>query len=656
MLNYIAASAVLASWALFILWLIRKSEALGIGSLLSATHSPSIIPKYKELFESSKEAIFVVEVMRSGKFRFESLNPAAMQQIDQDGFGLEGRCLEELDKLPINRVLERILLDLSVALAQVISTGVAVRHEGPFNIAPAAISSIYELNLIPMADSRRISHVLCFARDITVHKNYENEVLLREKLEERLSCFDDCAQGLFYSYRHEPDGNSTMPFASGGICELFGLAPEDVEQSIAPLKLLIHPEDVGRVFDPIAQTASERFCISVEFRAQHPSKGEIWVKSHAMPITLQDGSLILQGFMHDITGRKKMDEAVRSNRQDMAEAQRIGQMGSWELALASGEMLWSDELFRIIEINPEVFGASRAALLKVVHPDDREMVMRIYSESLEKQIPSRMDYRLLLPDGRVKYVRERCEILHAVEGMAQHMHGTVQDITALKVIELQLHDTQDKLRELIISRELHREDERKRIAWEMHEELGQLLFAAKMRIGGMRTQLAKQVPELTDDGRAISTLIDQSIRMVHNMVSDLRPTVLLHGLVAALEWLVAESNKHPGMECEMRVVEEKLTCVSEELSTLVFRLAQEAIENAIRHTGVSKIVVSWESSQDGSYLIVEHNGINNSVDQDNDNAFKFFSMRERIFAFGGEMQVFSTLQRGMVIKASFPNR
>jgi PAS domain S-box-containing protein len=656
MLIYIAANAALASWTLFILWRIRKYEARGIGLFPNTKLNPSINWRYLELFESSKDAIFFVEVLKSGKFRFESLNPAAKQQIDPDGFGLEGRCFEELDKLTFNPACKRILLSLSEFLTQIIATGMPVQHEGPFSIALEANSSIYEFNLVPMADGGRVSHVLCFARDITVHKNYENELFLRAKLEERLSCFIDCVQGLFYSYRHGPDGNNTMPFASGGISELFGLQPEDVEQSIAPLKLLIHPDDVEGVFDPIEQTASDLFCISMEFRAQHPSRGEIWVKSRAMPITGPDGSFIWHGFMHDITERKKMDELMRRNRQSLAEAQRIGQMGSWELAISSGEMMWSDEIYRILEIPPGDSGTSRAAFLNVVHPDDRDMAMCAHSQSLEENIPFRIDYRLLFPDGRVKHVRESCEMLHTGESMVKHVHGTVQDITALKVIELQLHDTQDKLRELIISRELHREDERKRIAWEMHEELGQLLFAAKMRVGGMRTQIARQVPQLTDDGRAISTLIEQSIRMVHNIVSDLRPTVLLHGVVAALEWLVAESNKHPGMECELKIVDEESTYVSDELSTLVFRLAQEVIENAIRHDGVSNIVVSWISSREGNCLAVEHNGLDNSVDQGNDNTLKFFSMRERISAFGGEMQVFSTLQHGMVIKASFPNR
>jgi PAS domain S-box-containing protein len=650
-----AVYAVLALWALYVVWRTRRTVARGAGLLLDTNRGPTLSQRYQELFNNSSDAIFVVEVLNAGKFRFENLNPAAEQAIDPDGDGLNGRRFDELSKLTVNHARNRILLDLSVSLAQAVATGMPVLHEGAFSVALDAHSRVYEFNLVPMVDDSGISHVLCFARDITAHKRYESELLQRAKLEERLSGFTASAPGLFFSFRHGPDGNNSMPFASDGIRELFGLQPDDVGQSIAPLTLLIHPEDMGAVFDSIARSALDHSGLSMEFRIQHPFKGEIWIEFRAMPVPRQDGSIIWHGFMHDVTGRKKMEESLRNNRRSLAEAQRIGQMGSWELDLASGELEWSDEIYRILEIDPGAFGASHAIFLNAVHPDDRKLAMRAYTESLEDRISFGIDYRLLFPDGRIKYVRESGETYFAGDGMPWHVHGTVQDITALKVTELQLHDTQDKMRELIISRELLREDERKRIAWEMHEELGQLLFAAKMSIGGMCNRLGNQSPELAEDSLAAGALVEQSIRIVRNIVSELRPTVLLHGVVIALEWLVAEMNKHRGMECELKIEEEGVY-VSDELSTLIFRLAQETVEDASRHAGVSKIVVSWSSNEDRHRLVVEHNGTSNPVDLTGDKTLRLFSMHTRISAFGGEMQVFSSLQRGTVIEVTFPNK
>lgn len=759
---------------LFAAYLWRENKILSrhMARLTQEASTQESSRRYKEIFDNGSDAVFVVEVLHRGKFRFESLNQAAVLAICPQGTDLGDYRFDETAKFGNDAGLAFILAELAGQLRRCLATGLPAEYESAFRVsADGGGQKNYHIKLIPMADDGGISHILCFAQDITAHKLYELELLERIKLEERLSGFAASAPGFFYTYRHGMDGSNAMPFASAGIGDIFGLRPDDVAKSIGTMNLLIHLDDMSGVIGATAASAANLSPFAVEFRVHHPEKGELWVESRAMPVLEADGSIQWHGFMHDITGRKHADQelallncainlgdpvfmlgneriiyanqttcrmleykadeiigltvfdidpdiseeqiersrkmlaergshtfesrhksktgrifpvevsitlvpyegrefvlsvarditerkcmeaSLRQNQERLAEAQRIGQMGSWELNLASGVLIWSDEIYRIFEIDPALFGASCEAFLNAIHPDDRETVNNAYTESLEDCTPYCIDHRLLFADGRIKHVRECCETHYDDNGKPLYSRGTVQDITVLKETERQLKETQSKLRELVISRESLIEGERKRIAWEMHEELGQLLAAMNLRVYSMRSQLPG-IPLLDENSRIIVGLIDKSIKTVREIVSELRPTALLHGTVAALEWLVAEFNKHPDMVCKLELDEDG-TPVSDELTTLVFRIVQESLENIVRRTGVSSVSVSWASNRSGQCLAVRHDGKSFSSELTGDKSLSFFGMQERVSAFGGEMKIFDMLEHGTVIKVRFPVR
>ncbi|MHB1143782.1 MAG: bifunctional diguanylate cyclase/phosphodiesterase [Thiobacillus sp.] len=134
----------------------------------------------------------------------------------------------------------------------------------------------------------------------------------------------------------------------------------------------------------------------------------------------------------DVTEKKLAEAALRESALRLTEAQRIAQVGSWELDLASGRLNWSDEIFRLFEIDQAAFGASYETFLEAIHPEDRERVNRAYSDSLENRTPYEIVHRLRMPDGRIKWVSERCETHYDDQGKAVRSTGTVQDITARK--------------------------------------------------------------------------------------------------------------------------------------------------------------------------------------------------------------------------------
>jgi PAS domain S-box-containing protein len=133
---------------------------------------------------------------------------------------------------------------------------------------------------------------------------------------------------------------------------------------------------------------------------------------------------------------------VRHSEAKLREAQELAHIGSWELDLVHNRLDWSDEVYRIFEIAPADFRATNEAFLALVHPDDRERVTSAYTEAVRSHTPYEIEHRLLLPDGRVKFVQERCRTTYDAEGRALRSLGTVQDITARRQLEEQLRQSQ----------------------------------------------------------------------------------------------------------------------------------------------------------------------------------------------------------------------
>lgn len=139
--------------------------------------------------------------------------------------------------------------------------------------------------------------------------------------------------------------------------------------------------------------------------------------------------------LHDITERKKAEQALVAARDRLSDAQDMAHIGTWTLDLLTGELAWSDEIFRMFEIDPERVGASYEIFLNAIHPDDRDAVNQAYSDSLVNRTPYEISHRLLMPDGRIKWVHEKCMSDFDSAGKPLQSRGMVQDITKIKQTE-----------------------------------------------------------------------------------------------------------------------------------------------------------------------------------------------------------------------------
>ncbi len=156
-----------------------------------------------------------------------------------------------------------------------------------------------------------VEHVVMTVRDIGDRKAFEQALLDRVRLRDQLAKTAASVPGVIYSYRLRPDGSACMPYASPSVAGLSGFSPEQLARDAAPMLALIHPDDIARVRNSIAESVRTMLPWRDEFRYRHPAKGEVWIEGQSMPQREADGGILWHGYIQDATERKLGEEKLR---------------------------------------------------------------------------------------------------------------------------------------------------------------------------------------------------------------------------------------------------------------------------------------------------------------------------------------------------------
>ncbi len=231
----------------------------------------------------------------------------------------------------------------------------------------------------------------------------------------------------------------------------------------------------------------------------------------------------------------------------------------------------------------------------------------------------------------------------------------VLDITERKTAEKKLKSTNDELRSLSAHLQNVREEERMHIAREIHDELGQQLTGLKMDVSWLNSKLPQKNQLITDKVKEILELIDDTVNSVRRISTNLRPAILDDlGLIAALEWQSAEVEKRSNIEvefnCNLSEAEIPFTII-----TGLFRIFQEALTNAVRHSNAHKIESTLHIGESGIVLRVTDNGKGIEKNSGTRKSFGLLGIKERTFLLNGKVEINSVPGKGTTIEVYIPH-
>ncbi|MEB0230824.1 histidine kinase, partial [Undibacterium sp. 10I3] len=240
------------------------------------------------------------------------------------------------------------------------------------------------------------------------------------------------------------------------------------------------------------------------------------------------------------------------------------------------------------------------------------------------------------------------------EEQLQHAKQELEVRVAERTAELSA--ALNQLRQLSAHAHSVREEERKRIAREIHDELGSLLVALKFDVNWMARRVADR-EEVSRKCSVMNRLIESAVENVGRIITDLRPSILDHqGLIAALEWQVQEFAEATEMQCDSSIEATPDAATPEpNLATAVFRIFQEMLSNIARHAQASAVHIRIRLRQDALLMEVADNGVGaQQAALYRADSYGVMGMRERALHFGGDLQISSQHGEGTLVRLTVP--
>ena len=214
-------------------------------------------------------------------------------------------------------------------------------------------------------------------------------------------------------------------------CRMTGYTKEELSSlSIPDLEVIDNPEDVARRIRKVIADGKARF------ESRHRDK-EGRVFDVEISLAYFRSQKVFISFIRDITERKQAEEALREKEYLLSESQRLGRIGSWSVDLATDAITWTEETYRLYGVSPGQFTPTAESLIGLLHPEDRE-AMREHIKALAMgtgAAPDELEFRVILPDGSIRMLRGRGEMILSGTGRPIRLVGTVQDITEQKQAE-----------------------------------------------------------------------------------------------------------------------------------------------------------------------------------------------------------------------------
>ena len=347
-------------------------------------------------------------------------------------------------------------------------------------------------------------------------------------------------------------------------------------------------------------------------------------------------------YIFDITEHKKTEDALERSKNNLAEAQRMAHLGSWDLDLSTNTLKWSDEIFRIFGLQPEKFESTYETFLNNIHPDDREMVEKSYRDSINKNIPYSLSHRIVRPDGTERIVYEKCEHIRDKSGKVIRSIGMVQDITERRILEKAIIDFE--------------EHERQRIGHDLHDDVGQLLTGLGFKTQGVLSKIKDINSDEYRDLKDIAGLVELVKNKLRHVSKGLLPVDSTDiGLIESIEGLVSDLTTLFDIKCSFEYME-SFNLKNSEAVIHLYRIVQEAVTNALKHSKADKIKISLDRLHNDVTMIIKDNGIGISESLLSKGGIGLKIMEYRARLINASLQIFKDANSGTVVKCIMIDR
>ena len=399
--------------------------------------------------------------------------------------------------------------------------------------------------------------------------------------------------------------------------------------------------------------------LSTEARS---SDGRRIYELHLFPIRDTQGAVtgaIAVGV--DVTAERAAREALQETAASLARAQQMAHVGHWEWDTVSDTLTWSEELYRILGLDPGKADASLETFMDRVRPADRERALAGYEAVRSGAGRPDSHYRIIRPDGTVRVLYTNNEATLDENAAVVGLRGFVQDVTEQEAAAERLRRA-DRERQRLVKRLLHAEEtERRTVAAEMHDGASQQLAGADMFLEAfLADRRHRESSEVEAYIQRAKALVNTALTETRRIMAGLRPLVLDQlGLVPALRGLAEERARAGGAAIQV-VAEPPDLQLDPEIESVLYRIAQEAITNASKHARASSISVRLAVDAATVRLEVRDDGAGftpealEAEERDGTTRLGLIGMRERAELIGAEFDLESAPGDGTAIRVRLP--
>jgi PAS domain S-box-containing protein len=455
-------------------------------------------------------------------------------------------------------------------------------------------------------------------------------------------------------YSAKPSGDYGALWVSENIEAVTGYAPRFFLDDSSLWVSRLHPHDHEKTLKGFEMLLHDG-TLAVEYRWQTRSGEYRWFRDEAVLIRRSDGTpQEIVGLWTDVTKRKQASELIRR------QSDIINQIQETVIAIDLGGrvMNWNRGAERMLGYSQE---EALGKHISFIYPEeDREFLEREVLGPVKAKGTHQVEVRRLIKSGALRVAQLSLTLLRDDADSPIGIIGYSMDITDRKRGEEALLNSRNQLAALAVRLESVREEERTRIALEVHDVLGGALTGLKLDVAWVH----KRITESNESARHAALLarlesarglLDSTIQSVRDIATTLRPGVLDElGLEAAVEWQAQEFQHRTGIVCDTTIRPRNMA-LSPEQSTALFRILQEILTNVARHAQATNVDIRLEQSGEQVVLQVGDNGKGISgVEQSGPKAFGLLGMRLRAQQQGGSFDIQGTPGTGTMVTVNIP--